>query len=82
MSDSSSLDTLARLQDVRLRVFNRERISPEDMRALLLDIDRDRGNAARAGAKNRAAAKKAAAAPAPLNLADLFSLPKCPEGET
>jgi hypothetical protein len=67
-----SLDTLSRLNDVRLRVFNRERVSPEEMRLLILDIVRDRENASRAGAKSRAAAKKAASAPTPLNLADLF----------
>lgn len=72
-TDTSSLDTLARLQDVRLRVFNRERVTPEEMRLLLLDIVRDRENASRAGAKSRAAAKKAAATPAPaLDINTLF----------
>lgn len=74
---SDSLDTLARLQDIRLRVFNRERISPQEMRALLLDICRDRENASRAGAKARTAARKAAGtttAPT-LDINTLFGVP-------
>jgi hypothetical protein len=76
---NASLDTLSRLQDIRLRVFNRERISPAEMRTLLLDIMRDRENAAHAGAKARTAAKKAAgsataatAAPVQLDINALF----------
>jgi len=74
MSDTSSLDTLARLQDIRLRVYNHERISPADMRALLDDIRRDRDSASRASAKTRAAARKAAGAPptAKLDIDSLF----------
>lgn len=76
-TDTSSLDTLARLQDIRLRVYNRERITPAEMRTLLLDIMRDRENASRAGAKARTAAKKAASsAPVTLDINQLFGTPK------
>ena len=71
---SDSLDTLASLQDIRLRVYNRERISPAEMRKLLLDICRDRENASKAGARNRAAAKKAVASTLDIN--ELFGAPK------
>jgi len=72
-TDTASLDTLASLQDIRLRVFNRERISPAEMRKLLLDISRDRENASRAGARSRAAAKKAdKSAPVQLDINTLF----------
>jgi hypothetical protein len=75
MSDTTtSLDTHSLLLDARLRVLNRERVTPEDMRRILLSIAHDRENAARAGARNRAAAKKAVAAPT-LDIDTLFGTP-------
>ncbi len=69
----SDLDTLSRLQDIRLRIANRERIEPAEMRAILLDIARDRESASKLGARNRAAAKKATGAtPVQLDITTMF----------
>jgi hypothetical protein len=73
MTDTTSLDTHSLLLDARLRVLNRERVTPEDMRRILLSIAHDRENAARAGARNRAAAKKAVAPT--LDIDTLFGTP-------
>ena len=76
MSDTPT-DTASRLLDIRLRIHNRERITPAEMRAILLDIARDRENAAKYAARDRRAAKKTAAggsAPS-INVNDLFKVP-------
>lgn len=73
---TDTLDTLSRLQDIRLRICNRERVSPEEMHSLLLDIMRDREATARVAPKARAAARKAVAADKPpLSIDDLFGTP-------
>ncbi len=47
------------------------------MRAILLDIARDRESASKLGARNRAAAKKAAgASPVQLDISTLFRSPQ------
>lgn len=76
MSDTAStadpLATQARLQDVRLRILNGERVPPDEMRELLSDIRRDRENAARLGRKGTTKRKPAAAGAVNVNLDELF----------
>ena len=72
--DISTLDAQASLADIRLRVLNRERVPPDEMRLLLANLTRSRDNAARA-AKSATAAKsrenRKAARPQ-VSLSDLF----------
>jgi hypothetical protein len=77
MTDLPPSDTASRLLDIRLRIHNRERITPAEMRSILLDIARDRENAAKYAARDKRAAKRAAsgATPAPsLNLDEMFKV--------
>ncbi len=77
MSDTT-LDTAARLTDIRLRIYNRERITPAEMRSILLDIARDRESASKLSVKARRDAKKAVssnAATAPsIDIDSMFSI--------
>lgn len=73
MTDPTSLETQSRLTDIRLRIYNRERITPAEMRTLLRDIMRDRESASRVAAKARRDVKKASAPTVSINMDELFS---------
>lgn len=65
----NDIDTIAHLQDIRIRVLNRERVTPAEMRDLLSDLRRDRENTAKTA---RSATAKKKAATASLSLDQLF----------
>lgn len=56
---SDDLSTQAALADIRLRVINRETVSRDEYRALLLDLARNRDATARASRSATAAKSKA-----------------------
>lgn len=75
MTDPTSLDTQARLTDIRLRIYNRERITPAEMRAVISDIIRDRESASRIAAKARRDVKRASVAtPIAIDMDELFNV--------
>lgn len=79
MPSDTNLDTQARLADIRLRVINREPISTDEYRSLLLDLRRDRDNTARnarsaTAAKRRENTRSATVAPQTLDLNTLFGV--------
>lgn len=57
MPPPDALATQTRLQDIRLRILNGDRVQPDEMRELLSDLRRDRENASRS--RTRAKAKGA-----------------------
>lgn len=68
-------DTLLELTDIRLRVYNRERIPSAEMRRLLHNIIRDRESAKRLAAKTRTAAKRTVAVTPPtIDINELFGV--------
>lgn len=74
MPSDTTLATQARLADIRLRVINRETVTRDEYRDLLLDLRRDRDNTARSGRAATVAKRKASIAvtPATLDLNTLF----------
>lgn len=73
MPSDTTLATQARLADIRLRVINRETVTRDEYRSLLLDLRRDRDNTARSGRAAAAAKRKASTAVTPQSL-DLNTL--------
>lgn len=73
MSDLS-LDSQLLLTDVRLRVLNRQPVTPDEYRKLLSSLRGDRENAARASAAAKRTAKRVmgATAPATISVTDFF----------
>jgi hypothetical protein len=82
-SDSDlSLDSQLLLNDVRLRVLNRQPVTPDEYRKLLSSLRGDRENAARASAAAKRTAKRVMGATATpsISVTDLFPQMKTSRG--